>query len=35
MEIVAVGIVMIEASVMLLLWAFPKLPARESARRSR
>jgi hypothetical protein len=33
MEIAGIGIAMIAVSVLLLVWAFPKLPAREPARR--
>jgi hypothetical protein len=35
MEIAALGIAMIAFSVLLLVWAFPRLPAREPARRNR
>jgi hypothetical protein len=35
MEIAGLGIVMIAVSVLLLAWGFPKLPAREPARRRR
>jgi hypothetical protein len=35
MEIAGLGILMIAFSVALLAWAFPKLPAREPARRRR
>jgi hypothetical protein len=33
MEIAGIGIAMIALSVILLVWAFPRLPAREPARR--
>jgi hypothetical protein len=35
MEIAGLGIAMIAISILLLVWAFPKLPAREPVRRSR
>jgi hypothetical protein len=35
MEIAGIGFAMIAASVLLLVWAFPRLPAREPVRRAR